>query len=72
MAWRAVAKLSLSAQVKELCWAERRLAIGYPYSITLIQNKKLLLLSYFVQKYEKVVNEPLSQAHSINDFTLAE
>ena len=33
--------------VKELCWAEGRLAVGYPYSII-----------SFVQK-EKDVNEPL-------------
>ena len=35
MAWRAVAKPSLSAQVKELCWAEGKLACW------------LLLLDYF-------------------------
>ena len=46
---RAVAKLSLSAQVKELYWVEGRLAIGYSYSVISL-----------VQIYdEKDVNEPL-------------
>ena len=49
MALRAVVKLPLSVQVKELCWAEGRLAVGYPYSIISL-----------VQKYEeKDVNDPL-------------
>ena len=39
MAWQAVAKLSLSAQVKELCWAEGRVAVGYPYSIVSLVQK---------------------------------
>ena len=40
-----------SAQVKELCWVEGRLAVGYPYSIiSLVQNEK-----------EKDVNEPLME-----------
>ena len=28
-----------SAQVKELCWAEGRLAAGYPYSIISLVQK---------------------------------
>ena len=31
-----------SAQVKELCWAEGRLAVGYPYSIiSLVQTSRV-------------------------------
>ena len=43
---RAVAKLSLSAQ---LCWAEGRLAVGYPY----------LIISLVQKLEEKDFNEPL-------------
>ena len=40
---------SLAVQVKELCWAEGRLAVDYPYSIiSLVQKEK-----------EKDVNEDL-------------
>ena len=40
-----------SVQVKELCWAEGRLAVGYPYLIILSsKNKK-----------EKDINEPLKK-----------
>ena len=47
MAWLVIAKLSLSAQVKELCWAEGRLAV-------------VTLTRYFLSsKEEKDVNEPL-------------
>ena len=50
---RAVAKLSLSAQVKEFCWAEGRLAVGYLYSIISLVQK------------EKDVNEPLGLPSSV-------
>ena len=51
MAWRAAAKMSPSAQVQELCWAESRLAVGYPYSIfSLVQKTE-----------ERDVNEPLTK-----------
>ena len=36
---QAVAKLSLSAQVEELCWTEGKLAVGYPYSIIPLVQK---------------------------------
>ena len=42
----AAAELSLLAQVKELCWTEGRLAVGYPYLIILsfkIKKKKTLM-----------------------------
>ena len=45
MAWWAAAKLSLSAQDKEFCWAEGRLGVCFPY----------------LKNYKEVtdVNEPL-------------
>ena len=59
MALRAVVKLSLSVPVKELCWAEGRLTVGYPYSIISL-----------VQKYEeKDVNDPLILQKTIKQCT---
>ena len=47
LAWRAVPKLLLSAQVKELYWVEGRLAVGYPYSIISPVKKKTLINPWF-------------------------
>ena len=49
-----------SAQVKELCWAEGRLAVGYPYSIiSLVQTSQVGGGGYFgVKRIGMTVGNP--------------